>query len=86
MKKDTKQTTQELELEQRKLNNLSIAANMRAQESRLSCEKIEQARRNVEVITKVYNSFADDKGREIQGKMKDALLPNLEILKETSKL
>jgi len=86
MNKNKKQSVNELDLEQRKLNNLQMATNMKLQEFRMACDKIEQARRNVEVITKVYNSFDNDDDKEIQGKMKEVLLSNLEMLKETNKL
>ena len=60
---------------------------MKAQEFHLACDKIEHARRNVEVVSKVYNSFCrSDDDKEIQAKMKEVLLSNLEMLKETNKL
>jgi hypothetical protein len=41
MKKDKSQTLTELELEQRKLSNLQVAANIRLQDFNMACSKIE---------------------------------------------
>ena len=85
-KTQTKDSQSSLALEYSKLTNLQLAANMRNQEFHMACDQIEHARRNVEVISRVYNSFSDDEGREIQAKIKEVLLSNLEMLKETNEL
>lgn len=80
------QDANEFYLKQQKLNNESTALVNKERALNIKGNKIEQARRNVEVITKVYNSFADADGKDIQAKMKDVLILNLDILKETKQL
>ena len=46
------------------------------------CNKIEHARRNIEVVSRVVGTFQDD----IKKKMNEVIMLNLEILKEISKL
>jgi len=87
MKKNTQTARvgqQELALENSQLINLQIAANMKAQQFHTACDKIEHARRNIEVVSRAMAIDAIDK--PTKDKMDEVIILNLEILKETSKL
>ena len=45
-------------------------------------DRVEQARRNVEVITRIFTSFTGDGTKKVYNKMEEILLLNLELLKE----
>jgi hypothetical protein len=75
-------TAETLAIEQMKLNNESIGITNAERRNNVLSNKIEQARRNVEVISKVVGSFQDD----IAKNMNDVLIINLEVLKEITKL
>ncbi len=95
MKKDTKtasETSQlnqekkmiQLQFEQLRLNNESTMLLNEERKKNVLCNKIEHARRNVEVISRSINSFTE--GQDIHDKMKEVLTINLEVLKEVTKL
>ncbi len=88
MKKDKSQTLTELELEQRKLSNLQVAANIRLQDFNMACSKIEHARRNIEITSRTWINLLEKNMQEdeVSKKMKEILLLNLEILNNTKQL
>ena len=88
MKKETKIESESNQLKEKLLNeqltigNQSMSLVNKEREQKIKCDKIEHARRNVEIVSRVVGSFQDD----IKKKMLEVLAINLEILKETSKL
>ena len=88
MKKDTKDSAvskssmQELQIEQIKLSNTNVAHIISERSLNMKANRIEQARRNVEVLSRAVGTFQDDVGK----KMTEVLMLNLEVLKEVNKL
>jgi len=79
-------SSDKLILEQQRLNNEERRMVIDNYKVNHLQNKIEQARRNVEVLVKVSESFENSTDQDLQGQILEILKINLNVLKETANI
>ena len=67
-------------------NSDNTIQNYKEQDHRIMLNRIESARRNVEVVAKTVLSFTGEGGKDIQKLMLEVLMSNLKIMNETENI